>query len=84
MALRKATLVFGIEFGGAYHRIENVRIQGKTAILFDVKSYADQSQGVAFVEKVQGCSYDLNGKNPIAQAYDFVKTLPEFVNSQDC
>lgn len=84
MALKKTSSAFGIEVVGAYHRIENVRLQGKTGILFDLKSYSDQSQGVAFAEKVQGCSYDLNSKNPIAQAYDFVKTLPEFSGSQDC
>jgi len=30
------------------------------------------------------CAYDINGKNPIAQAYDHAKTLPEFAGAVDC
>jgi hypothetical protein len=84
MALRKTTSAYGIDIGDAYHRVENVWLQGKTAILFDLKSYKNNTQNESFAKKTQGCSYDLNGKNPIAQAYDFIKTLPEFSGSQDC
>jgi hypothetical protein len=29
-------------------------------------------------------SYDITGENPIKQAYEYLKTLPEFANATDC
>jgi hypothetical protein len=29
-------------------------------------------------------AYDINGENPIKQAYEYLKTLPEFANATDC
>jgi hypothetical protein len=30
------------------------------------------------------CKYDITGNNPIAQAYMYLKTLPEFASAKDC
>ena len=30
------------------------------------------------------CSYDIEGNNPIAQAYEYLKTLEEFKDAEDC
>ena len=35
-------------------------------------------------EKNYTFSIDLNGENPIKQAYAHLKTLPEFANAADC
>ena len=29
-------------------------------------------------------AYDITGENPIKQAYEYLKTLPEFANATDC
>ena len=40
--------------------------------------------GDVFETKRYGFFHDLNGKNFIAQAYAYLKTLPEFANAVDC
>ena len=47
-------------------------MKNKTTISYMVRSYKDES------------SYSIDGKNPIAQAYEHLKTLPEFQNAKDC
>jgi len=74
----------GITVENAYHRVREVKIQGTNYLHFKVKSFADKSQGRPFSESEHGCDYDLEGDNPLAQAYIYIKTLPEFANSIDC
>lgn len=75
----------GITVKDAYHRVENVAIQEKTRIRFEVRSYQNKEPGFPwFNELILSCPYDLNGANPIAQAYAHIKTLPEFENATDC
>jgi hypothetical protein len=38
----------------------------------------------AFGDAEYSCAYDLDGANPIRQAYLHLKTLPEFANATDC
>ena len=40
--------------------------------------------GDVFETKRYGFFHDLNGKNFIAQAYNYLKTLPEFAGATDC
>jgi hypothetical protein len=85
MALKKtATTEQGFEAVDAYHRVEGVRLNGKTSMSFQVRSYKDNSDIPAFSDVKHDCAYDINGKNPIAQAYDHAKTLPEFAGAVDC
>ena len=42
------------------------------------------SEGELLVEQSNEFSLDLNGPNPIKQAYQFLKTLPEFADATDC
>lgn len=81
--MKKTTTYFGIEVLNAYHRVEGVRIVAKNKLQFQVRVSID---GLAphFSDTEYECAYDLNGKNPIEQAYIFVKTLPEFENAIDC
>jgi len=85
MALKKTvTTEQGFEAVDAYHRVEGVRLNGKTSMSYQVRSYKDDSGVQAFADAVHACAYDLAGKNPIAQAYDHAKTLPEFAGAVDC
>lgn len=85
MALKKTiNTQFGIEVQDAYHRIERVQIISKNSIFYHVCSYKDNSGLPAFDENVFQSAYDMNGGNPIAQAYAHLKTLPEFADAVDC
>lgn len=68
----------------AYHRIESLILKGKTTIQFNIYSHKDKDTIPFFGEQVFDCAYDLNGDNPLAQAYNFVKTQPEFADAIDC
>lgn len=85
MALKKTvTTQQGFDAIDAYHRVEGVRLNGKTSISFQVRSYKDESDLPAFADVSYEAAYDLNGNNPISQAYNYIKTLPEFLESRDC
>ena len=84
MALSKTiTTVHGFTAVNAYHRVEAVSLVNKEQISFYVRSYV-ASDKPFFVEQVMATSYAIDGLNPIAQAYNYVKTLPEFVGAVDC
>ena len=85
MAIKKTvTTVYGIEVIDAYHRVEGVELQGKTEIRYCVRSYKDASGLPFFDERYIVSDYNIQGENPIAQAYAHVKTLPEFADAVDC
>jgi hypothetical protein len=73
----------GIEVKNAYIRVDQLSLSGKENITFKVNSYKDKSLP-AFEENFYGCSYNINGENPIKQAYLHLKTLPEFTDAVDC
>jgi len=73
----------GIDVQDAYHRVSSIQINNKTAMNFVVTSHKTSSD-MHFQESAFGCAYDLNGKNPIAQAYEYLKTLPAYAGSVDC
>jgi hypothetical protein len=68
----------------AYHRVENISLQNKTSIVFMVSSYKDDKETEAFNSVRHSSNYDINGENPIKQAYLHLKTLPEFAGAVDC
>jgi hypothetical protein len=85
MAIKKTvTTVHGIEVLNAYHRVEEVKFQGKDVIQFHIKSYKDGSSTVPFADVDFGCAYDLAGGNPFQQAYAFVKSQEPFNRAEDC
>lgn len=85
MALQKTVNTpHGFESVNAYHRVEGVRLQGKESIAFQVRSYKSKNELSAFNDELHSCEYELSGSNPIAQAYDHLKTLPEFAGATDC
>jgi hypothetical protein len=84
MALKKtASNAQGFTAVDAYHRVENVILVGKDRIAFNVRAYKEQGLPF-FADENYNCAYELNGSNPIAQAYAHLKSLPEFAGAVDC
>lgn len=84
MALKKTVQSsFGIEVRDAYHTVENVSLISKNQISFQIRSRVGAEHSI-FDETLMKCPYDMNGENPIAQAYAHLKTLPEFAGAVDC
>jgi len=84
MALAKTiSTVHGFQAVNAYHRVEAVSLIGKEQISFHVRSYTATDKPF-FVEEVMTAPYQLDGDNPIKQAYAHLKTLPEFAGATDC
>lgn len=84
MALQKTvTTPHGFESVNAYHRVEGVRLQDKTNLVFQVRSYKSKDHSVAFSDLPYTCEYELEGSNPIAQAYLHLKTLEDFAGAAD-
>jgi hypothetical protein len=67
----------------AYHRVESVVLNSKTKISFRLRSYKGSSESVAFADHGYDCAYDMSGNNPIAQAYEYVKTISDFQDATD-
>jgi hypothetical protein len=84
MALKKTVVTpQGFEASGAYHRVSFVRLDGKTKIVFVVSSSKDQSSS-SFEDRSFEAVYDLEGGNPIKQAYEHLKTTVQFSDAEDC
>jgi hypothetical protein len=85
MALVKTvSTLWGFEATNAYHRVENVVLDSKSTISFRVRSYKQNTGVPHFADAGFVCQYDLNATNPLTQAYNHVKTLPEFSGALDC
>jgi hypothetical protein len=84
MAFKKTVItVHGFEAVDAYHRVEGVRLISKEIIAFQVRLYKT-ADFAHFDDKQYECNFSLQGKNPLAQAYEHLKTLPEFADASDC
>ena len=46
--------------------------------------YLTESSAVELSSNRVEFPYDLDGENPIKQAYEYIKTLPEFEGAEDC
>lgn len=75
---------WGITVPESYCRVEAVLLPSKNSIEFHLRSYTAESGVPFFKEQVLSCEYALNGDNPIKQAYEHLKTLPEFAGATDC
>lgn len=83
MAIIKDTeLNNGIEVKRAYCRIETLSLE-KEKIQFVLKKYVDKNKS-SFAEDYLECPYNIEGENPFIQAYEYLKTLEEFKDSEDC
>lgn len=85
MALKKTFFTSTqIEVADAYLRVDHLLIQEKTHLSYRVRVYQGLDAKFPIEEVPLSCAYDLAGKNPIAQAYEHVKSLPEFTDAVDC
>ena len=84
MALQKTTTTLeGFTATNAYHRVEGVTLVQKNRMTFQVRSYK-QAEFPFFSDVTHATAFDLNGPNPIEQAYLHLKSLPEFADAVDC
>jgi len=84
MAIRKTIeTASGVSVINAYHRVVGVCLDGKNKISFSLQSSVDASKPY-FNSAPYSCAYDLDGQNPIKQAYDFLKTTAKFIEAEDC
>lgn len=85
MALKKTVKTQqGFDAINAYHRVESLNLIDKTRMFFQVRSYKESEGLPSFSDAAYEAVYDLQGQNPIAQAYEHLKTLPEFAGATDC
>lgn len=82
MALSMSTTFRGIQVADAYWKVAS--ISGNKSLL-EIVVTASASRGqVAFDSRSMTFAYNLDGANPIAQAYAHLKSLPEFAGATDC
>ena len=86
MAFKKTVdTQIGVQVPDAYHRVEFVTIgKNKKRIDFHLRNYKDASSASWISDASHSCEYNIDGANPIAQAYVYLKTLPEFSGVVDC
>lgn len=83
MALCKSiTTVYGITVAETYLRVENLVVK-KDAINFQLKGYVS-TENPNFYSADFVCSYNIDGENPIKQAYEHLKTLSNFAGAVNC
>ena len=84
MALQKTvTTPQGFEATAAYITCDGIRLGGKYQMGFNVRS-AKEKGLPNFSDVSYDAPYDIEGANPFKQAYEFLKTLPEFADAVDC
>ena len=84
MALKKTVITaHGFEAVDAYHRVESPTILNKTSVKFKLRSYVDPSKEF-FNEQDMEFPYNIDGDNPIKQAYDQIKKTADFIAAKDC
>jgi len=68
----------------AYFKVTSVMVESKTVMTVFVRVFANKDCSNAVLETRYSGEYNLEGPNPIKQAYLFLKTLPEFSDATDC
>jgi len=82
-----AKTCFGFDVEEAYCRVDSLSMTRNRTCSFLINSYLNQevSQSVSPLSSSSfAYLYDLDGPNPIKQAYLHLKTLPEFADAIDC
>jgi len=69
-------------FANSYIRVDKV-IAGKSSMVASVGFYKTKD-GATITTQHHECPVNLDGGNFIKQAYDHLKTLPEFAGTVDC
>jgi hypothetical protein len=79
----KAQGGFDIAVENAYIRIDQIS-GNKNEILFSVNFYRLPNELTSFMGSTYKFTPSLDASNFIAQAYEHLKTLPEFAGAEDC
>jgi len=74
----------GFDAVGAYGRVSALSLNGKDAMTFSLSWFKDQDETTPISMQNFSAAYSLNGVNPLAQAYLYIKSLPEFTSTTDC
>ena len=82
MALKKLIEYKGISVKNAYIRVWKVECT-KEKMSFGV-SFSAAPEAEFFYSATMNADYDIEGDNPIRQAYIFLKLQPEFADAEDC
>jgi hypothetical protein len=83
MALQKnIETIQGLNVSDAYIRVESISLS-KNLMHINIKTYVSVEKPCLSAE-VFSCAYSLEGQNPFQQAYEYLKTLPEFSGATDC
>lgn len=64
--------------------IKVVNVAGTKETLSASVSFTNNQSGDVVAYKQYEFPLDLEGSNPIRQAYEYLKTLPEFADATDC
>lgn len=81
MALAKRTEYKSVTIESGYFRVSSVTTK-KNTMTFGLGLHASAVSEMISHE-TYSCAYDIDGENPIKQAYEHLKTLPEFAGSED-
>ena len=78
-------IVFGklIELENVYISVDSIS-NYKEFMLAQVCMYSDNSKTYKIEENTYKIEYLLNGENPFKQAYEYLKTLEDFKDAEDC
>ena len=87
MALTQATTIqttagLPVDIANAYIKVASVIAD--TQIISSIVHTYTQSSGLIATSQTYQFKHDLEGPNPIKQAYLYLKTLPEFADAIDC
>ena len=81
MALQLSTEKFGATFAQAYYKAERI-VVSKDGIHISVNVY-NTANGEVMDSKHYQMDYDAAGGEPLTQAYNYLKTLPEYSGATD-
>lgn len=84
MALTQNIEFKGIPVSNAYVRVLQTTLgMDKVSMIFSTQT-SSRAGIEPLSNEVYSAPYDLEGANPFNQAYEYLKTLPEFEGSTDC
>ena len=88
MALNtKITTTFGLELTDVYVRVTDIRLLNKEQMSFTASCFYvnPETNSTPIMSFGYSCSYTLESNlNAFQQAYEYIKTLPEWEDAVDC
>lgn len=82
MALKQTKTINDVTINDSYIKVISTTANKKE--IQAIVSFAANNNSDPFGSKTFVFDLDLNGENPIKQAYLHLKTLPEFASAVDC